>query len=122
VPPPARLPLAARGSASNVLLQAPQTLSIVACLEMYNAVSCMSVDSWMQHGSAFESTLLNAGRLLCGLRRCDSLQQYLQKLSGGGGSGSSGPCTCVWTTGTIAYRCGTLVQIWRGAGRGVVLR
>ena len=58
-----------------------------------------------------------AEQLLCAQRpQCVSLPDYLQQVAGGGDAGGGGPCTHVWTTGTIAYRCKGCV--WGGRERG----
>ena len=69
---------------------------------LHSCVAGMTADTWLQ-ASQVQATLSRAEGLLCALRGVGSLQQYLQAVTGAGGGGA-GPCTSVWTAGTIAYR------------------
>lgn len=82
---------------------AAQPLSAAAASALHTCIAGMSAASWLDPGS-LHATLGRAEGLLCALRGCSSLAAYLQLVTGPGGAG--GPCTCVWTAGTIAYRWG----------------
>ena len=86
----------------------PPPLSAVAVERLSNCVARMGDSAWLDPGLGI--TLGRAEDLLCALHHgCSSLRDYLQLLSCGSGAGGSagsggGPCTRVWTAGTIAYR------------------
>ena len=97
-------------------VQAQRPLPRAAGARLYQAVSGMSAAGWLGAGGELEGSLARAAALLCALRGAASLPQYLQMLAPGGGGG--GPCTRVWTAGTIAYRFGA-GRVARGGGEGL---
>lgn len=88
---------------------AAQALPRRAGEQLYNAVSGMSPAAWGDPAQ-LGSMLARCEALLCALHGSPSLAAYVERMAGGGGG--QGPCTHVWTAGTIAYRC--------PCGRGVV--
>lgn len=72
---------------------------------LHTAIAGMSTAAWLEP-TQLDGTLARAEALLCALHTgCGSLAAYVQRATGDAGGG--GPCTCVWTAGTIAYRCRT---------------
>lgn len=72
---------------------------------MHSAIAGMSTAAWLEP-TQLGGTLARAEALLCALHPgCASLPAYVQRIAGDAGGG--GPCTSVWTAGTIAYRCRT---------------
>ena len=99
----------------------PPPLPAAAAERLYDCVAGMGDSAWLDPDLG--STLGRAQGLLCALHPgCSTVQDYLQRLSGGsgapgGGGGGSGPCTRVWTAGTIAYRCTIrLLSAWMRRG------
>lgn len=81
---------------------APAALLLRAGERLYTAISGMSAAAW-QDPAQLNASLAHSEALLCSLHPgCGSLSAYAQWAAGGGGGG--GPCTRVWTAGTIAYR------------------
>jgi hypothetical protein len=80
-------------------------LSAGAAERLRTWVTGMGDSAWLDPNPRI--TLGRAEGLLCALHPgCNSLGDYLQRMSGGAGAAGSGggPCTRVWTAGTIAYR------------------
>lgn len=89
----------------------PLPLPAAAAERLHSSLSGMADSVWLD---SLDEAFRRAEGLLCALHPgCTSLEEYLQHLSSGGGAaggsgtgvgGVSGPCTRVWTAGTIAYR------------------